>query len=222
MQQNEMIRILVVDDHPFVLEGIRSCLGSREGIELVGEATNGKEAVEMAARLSPDVVVMDISMPLMDGLEATRFLRKAAPAAKVLILTVHDQSELAGPIIESGARGYLSKNSPPAELVRAIQSVHRGETYFRPMLTDDQWRKHVGLSNGSASRTATLSLREREVLTLIADGHSNKEAASLLGVSVRTIEKHRERIMDKLKLHSVVALTKYAIAHHMVQVDCQR
>jgi DNA-binding NarL/FixJ family response regulator len=202
-----------------VREGIRSWLLAFEQIEVVGEAVNGKDAVEKAAECHPSVVVMDISMPVMNGLEATRHLRKSHPECKVLILTIHDSKEFSTQIIEAGALGYLSKNSAPTELVRAIEAVHRGDTHFAAHMTDAFLKEYVANSGRPKPvQEPELSMREREVLTLIADGFSNKEAAGLLGVSVRTIEKHRERIMDKLKLHSVVELTKYAIANDMVQL----
>lgn len=220
MQENDKIKVLLVDDHPFVLEGIRSCLLARDEFEIVGEAANGREAVEKTQTLQPAVVVMDITMPVMNGLDATRHLRRSVPNAKVLILSVHEKREFTSQIIEAGARGYVSKNASPTELMRAIKLVHVGETFFTPTMTDAFLKDYVQ-SGGipKITKTPDLSLREREVLTLIAEGFSNKEAASVLGVSVRTVEKHRERIMDKLDLHSVVELTKYAIANQMVQVN---
>jgi len=220
MAETEKIKVLLVDDHPFVLEGIRSCLLARSEFEVVGEAATGKDAIDKTLALHPSVVVMDISMPLMNGLEATRHLRKSCPEARVLILTVHEKREFTSQIIEAGARGYVSKNSSPSELVRAIKAVHLGETFFTPTMTEAFLKDYVeNAGRPKAAKTPELSLREREVLTLIAEGFSNKEAASVLGVSVRTVEKHRERIMDKLSLHSVVELTKYAIVNQMVQVS---
>jgi len=220
MAETKKIKVLLVDDHPFVLEGIRSCLLARSEFEVVGEAAMGKDAIDKTLALHPSVVVMDISMPLMNGLEATRHLRKSCPEVKVLILTVHEKREFTSQIIEVGARGYVSKNSSPSELVRAIKAVHRGETFFTPTMTEAFLKDYVeNAGRPKAAKTPELSLREREVLTLIAEGFSNKEAASVLGVSVRTVEKHRERIMDKLSLHSVVELTKYAIVNQMVQVS---
>jgi DNA-binding NarL/FixJ family response regulator len=219
MKDDSKIRVLLVDDHPFVLEGIRSCLATREGFEIVGEAANGKEAIEKSKELNPSVIIMDITMPVMNGLEATRHLRKSLPDVKVLILTVHEKREFTTQIIESGARGYVSKNSSPSELMRAIECVHRGETVFTQNMTEAFLKDYVeNAGKPKPLKSPELSLREREVLTLIAEGFSNKEAASLLGVSVRTVEKHRERIMDKLNLHSVVELTKYAISNQLVQV----
>jgi two-component system, NarL family, nitrate/nitrite response regulator NarL len=218
----QKIKVLLVDDHPFVLEGIRSYLLTLEEFEVVGEASNGKEAVEKAQALHPAVVVMDITMPVMNGLEATRFLALSCPDVKVLILSVHEKREFTSQIIEAGARGYVSKNASPAELVRAIKTVHSGETFFAAPLTAAFLREYIeSAGRPKAARATEISSREREVLTLIAEGFSNKETAHVLGVSVRTVEKHRERIMDKLDLHSVVELTKYAIANQLVHVGAQ-
>jgi two-component system, NarL family, nitrate/nitrite response regulator NarL len=217
----QKIKVLLVDDHPFVLEGIRSCLASREQIEVVGEANNGQTAVEMAVRLLPDVVVMDITMPIMNGLEATSHLRRLAPNAKVLILSMHQTREFASEVVAVGARGYLSKNTSPAELVKAIETIAGGETYYSANLAKAFLKDFIANDGKPKPFTAKteLTLREREVVTLIATGLCNKEAASQLNVSVRTIEKHRERIMHKLELHGAVELTRYAIAHQLVQVD---
>jgi two-component system, NarL family, nitrate/nitrite response regulator NarL len=220
MEQKARIKVLLVDDHPFVLEGIRSCLASRPQFEVVGEAANGQEAIEKSKELAPQVVIMDISMPVMNGLEATRFLRKAAPEAKVLILSMHEKREFTSQIIESGARGYISKNTSPSELVRAIESVCQGDTFFSPNIAESFLRDFVeGAGKPKSSPAVQLSLREREVLTLVAEGFSNKQTADLLAVSVRTVEKHRERIMTKLNLHNIVDLTKYAIANQIVRVN---
>jgi DNA-binding NarL/FixJ family response regulator len=220
VQPKPKVRILLVDDHPFVLEGIRSCLAARPDLEVVGEVANGREAIEKAEALQPDIIVMDISMPQMNGLEATRQLRQQLPHIRVLVLTVHEKREFTTQIVQSGACGYVSKNSSPAELLRAIETIHRGETYFSSLGASASAGNHVdNAGKADGLKSAELSLRENEVLTLIAEGYCNKEVASILGISVRTVEKHRERIMDKLDLHSVVELTKYAIARHMVQVD---
>jgi two-component system, NarL family, nitrate/nitrite response regulator NarL len=212
------IKILLVDDHPFLREGIRSYLSSQDHFEIVGEVGNGHEAIVESQKLHPDVVVMDISMPVMNGLEATRYLRKYLPTAKVLILSMHEQEEFTTQIIEAGARGYLPKNCDPDALITAIECVHAGETFFTGKITETFIRSYVQMAGKPHLTDHDLSLRERQVLTLIAEGLSSKEAASLLGISVRTVEKHRERIMSKLKLHSVVELTKYAIAKQMIQV----
>lgn len=214
------IKVLLVDDHPFVLQGIRTCLAAREQFEIVGEASSGAEAVQKAAELAPSVIIMDISMPGMNGLEATRQLRRAVPDSKVLILSIHEGGGYSSEVFRAGAHGYISKSTSPLELIRAVETLHRGETFFDPRFTQSLLKEQLDTAGDPEScRIAPLSLREREVLTLVAEGYSNKEAAGVLGVSVRTVEKHRERIMDKLSLHSVVELTKYAIANHLVQVN---
>jgi DNA-binding NarL/FixJ family response regulator len=218
-QEIGTIRVLLVDDHPFILAGIRSCLTPHERFAIVGEAANGKEAIEKAREQCPHVIIMDISMPVMGGLEATQHLRQTMPDAKVLMLTMYEERELISQIVESGAQGYVSKGSCPLELVRAIEAVHQGQAFFSAPLTEKFPNNQMEGDKTSALKHFELSLREREVLTLIAEGFSNKEAASRLGVSVRTVEKHRERIMTKLDLHSIVELTKFAIANRMVQVN---
>jgi two-component system, NarL family, nitrate/nitrite response regulator NarL len=218
--QKPKIRIILVDDHPFVREGIRACLASRPDLEVVGEVANGAEALEQAKALEPDVIIMDISMPQMNGLEATRQLRQQLPHIRILVLTMHEKREFTTQIIQSGACGYVSKNSSPAELIRAIETVYRGETYFSSLMAGAFIRSYVENAGKLDNlKSNELSLRENEVLTLIAEGYCNKEVGNVLGISVRTVEKHRERIMDKLNLHSVVELTKYAISKHMVEVE---
>ncbi len=181
MTAKQTIKVLLVDDHPFILEGLRSFLRKQENIELVGEAATGQEAIEKAKVLYPSVVIMDISMPGMNGVDATKQLRTAVPDAKVLALTVHEKGELFSQIIQAGARGYVSKNSPPSELVRAVEAVHRGETFFRSEIT------RVLESAGKRKMTNgdKLSMRECEVLAYVAAGFSNEETSSYLGISVR-------------------------------------
>jgi DNA-binding NarL/FixJ family response regulator len=217
--ENAKIRILLVDDHPFVLEGIRTCLSTQPRFEIVGQALNGEEAVEKSKALRPHVVVMDISMPVMNGLEAARYLRRILPGIRILMLTMHPEEECTSEIIEAGACGFVAKSAPPEELARAIESVHGGQTFFSPECTSAYLKGYVqNAGKEGPGQPPQLSLRERQVLTLIAEGLSNKQAASRLGISVRTVEKHRERIMAKLNLHSVVELTKYAIMRQMIQL----
>ncbi len=214
------IKLLLVDDHPIVLEGIKSHLAAQDDLEVVGEAATGQEAIAKARHLRPDVILMDISMPLMNGIEAMNTLRRQVPKAKVLALTMHENREYIRQMVQLGARGYLLKDTSPAELVRAIKLVHAGEVFFSPgasrVLLDEMVSPQE--KKGQLPTPAALSDREREVLVLIAEGHGNKAIANRLGIGVRTIETHRERIMRKLGIHSIAGLTRYAIANEMVKL----
>jgi DNA-binding NarL/FixJ family response regulator len=211
------IRILVVDDHPIVRRGIHACLAARDNIEIVGEAGDGREGVRKARELQPDIVLMDINMPQMNGLAVTEYLRRELPKVNVLILSMHSNTEYVLRIIQSGARGYILKEAPVDELVRAIETVHRGEAYFSSDVARVALTQFVrGNSDGPAVNQ--LTHREREVLTQIAEGLSNKEIACKLGVGVRTVETHRERIMRKLDIHNVAGLTRFAISKGLVSV----
>lgn len=206
------IRILLVDDHPIVREGLKSHLATHDEVLVVGEAADGKEAMAKAKELSPDVVIMDISLPDMNGLEATRKLQSAVPTAKVLILTMHEDRNYIIESVRAGARGYVLKDASPEELLCAIESVHSGGAFFQSSVSDVL----LDLCSNDQERprkpsTSDLTPREQEVLALIAEGDSNKEIASKLFVSVRTVECHREHIMRKLNIHSTAGLTKYAI-----------
>ena len=214
------IKLLLVDDHPIVLDGIKSHLCAQPDFEVVGDAANGQDALRKAKLTLPDVVLMDISMPHMNGLEAMTNLRKQVPNAKVLILTMHDSKEYIAQVVRSGARGYLLKDSAPAELVGAIKAVHAGEVYFSPSVSKVLIEEMADGNKRSLDAPAPppLTDREREVLSLIAEGLLNKQIADRLGIGVRTIETHRERIMRKLDIHTVAGLTKYAIARGMTSM----
>lgn len=214
----QKIKILVADDHPVVRKGLQSCLARQERLRVVGEASDGEEALEKALELAPDVVLLDISMPRKDGLTVTGALRKAAPQIKVLILSVHSNKEYLFRIIQAGAHGYVSKEASPEELLRAIESVHNGETFFTPEIAQAALSQLVN-NGGKKDPFAQLTGREREVLILIAQGQSNKEIANQLGIGVRTIETHRERIMRRLDIHSVAGLTKFAIANGLISLE---
>lgn len=211
------IKVLLVDDHPVVRKGLHSCLANRDNLKIVGEACNGTEALQKVKELDPDVVLMDINMPGMDGLEVTETLRKDSPRTRVLVLSVHDTREYVMRIVKAGARGYVLKDTPPEELVRAIETVNAGEAYFSPSVARIALNQYVAESDSNSPLTR-LSEREREVLVQIAEGKSNKEIASHLNIGVRTVETHRERIMRKLDIHSVAGLTKFAIANGMVSL----
>lgn len=212
------IKVLIVDDHPVVRKGLQSCLARQDRLKVVGEAVDGEEALTRSRELQPDVVLMDISMPKMNGLAVTEILRKESPATKVLILSVHNNKEYIFRIIQAGAHGYVSKEASPEELLEAIESVFEGESFFTPDIAQAALNQIVN-NGGKEGPFASLTGREREVLILIAEGQSNKEIANHLGIGVRTIETHRERIMRRLNIHSVAGLTKYAIANGMIALE---
>jgi len=216
LRMNPPIRILLADDHPVVRKGIGSCLSRKPNLQIIAEAGDGQEALKKAKELRPDVVVMDIDMPNMNGLAVTEALRKEAPQIKVLILSMHGSSEYVMRIIQSGAKGFVLKNASPDELIKAIETVQSGEAFFSPDAAKAALNHFVRGNNSGGVDGELLTSREREVLIQIADGLSNKEIASRLGVGVRTVETHRERIMRKLNIHSVAGLTKFAIAQGYV------
>lgn len=210
------IRVLLVDDHPVVRKGLGYCLGQCRGVAVVGEAAEGAEALRKTRELNPDVVLMDLDMPGMDGLAATEALRRELPGIPVLALSMHSHSEYVLRILRSGARGYVLKSAKPEELLAAIQAICSGQTYFSPEVARSALHQFV--SGGEGPHRAQLSQREREVLIAIAEGLSNKEIASRLNVGVRTVETHRERIMRKLDIHSVAGLTKFAIQKGLIEL----
>lgn len=212
------IKVLIVDDHPVVRKGLWSCLSTKENLKIVGEAVDGDDAIRKVRELAPDIVLMDLYMPKRDGLEVTDVLRKEAPQVKVIILSMQGTRDYVLRIIKAGARGYMLKDAPPDELVRAIESVQVGEAFFSPPVAQIALNQYVTESD-KADPLSKLSEREREVLALIAEGKSNKEIAVHLGIGVRTTETHRERIMRKLDIHSVAGLTKFAIAHGIVSLE---
>jgi DNA-binding NarL/FixJ family response regulator len=216
--KKQIIKVLVADDHPVVRKGLQTLLARQGHLRIVGEAADGDEALRKARELSPDVVLMDISMPGMNGLAVTEVLRKEAPEMKVLILSVHSNKDYIFRVIQAGAHGYVSKEAPPEELLRAIESVSAGEPHFSEDIARAALNEFVS-SGGKKEPFAQLTIREREVLVQIAEGKSNKEIADRLGIGVRTIETHRERIMRRLSIHSVAGLTKYAIANGLISLE---
>jgi two-component system nitrate/nitrite response regulator NarL len=214
------IKVLLASDDPFVLEGIKSCLQDKHPFEIVGEAASGLEAIAKTKKLKPDVVVMDIPIPIMDRLEWIRRLRETCPAVKVLVLTVRASRQVIGQIVQSGAHAYVSKNASPAELIRAIESLHRGEVVFPPDVAETFFRDYVQSKGRSFKpRSQRISDRERQVLSLIVDGFSSKEIAPRLHISMRTVQKHREKIMEKLGVHKATELVKVAIARNLVHFE---
>jgi two-component system nitrate/nitrite response regulator NarL len=216
--KKQIIKVLVADDHPVVRKGLQLLLARQGHLRLVGEACDGDEALRKTRELKPDVVLMDISMPGMNGLAVTEVLRKELPQIKVLILSVHKNKDYIFRVIQAGAHGYVSKEAPPEEVLRAIESVQAGEPFFSEDIARAALNEFIS-SGGKKEPFAHLTSREREVLVLIAEGQSNKEIATGLGIGVRTIETHRERIMRRLGIHSVAGLTKYAIANGLISLE---
>lgn len=207
------IRILLADDHKLVRQGFRLILMSQEDMDVVGETGSGKEAVELARELKPDVVVMDVTMPELNGIEATRRIRETSPHVRVLALSVHRESVYVREIIRAGAEGYLLKESADTDLLAAVRAVAEGNSYLSPEISGailKDFRKHV------TNPIDLLTSREREVLQLIAEGKTNKDIATALNLSVYTVDGHRARIMDKLNLHSVGELVRFAVRHGLV------
>ena len=206
-------RILLVDDHAVVRQGFRMILGAQADMEIVGEAGNGREAVTMSEQLKPDVVVMDVAMPELNGIEATRRVTEANPHTRVLALSMHTDSVYVREILRAGARGYLLKDSVDVDLLAAVRAVAKGEGYLSPGVSDtvlSDYRKHV------TDPLDLLSSREREVLQLIAEGKTNKDIATLLNLSVYTVDAHRGRIMEKLNLHSTSELVRFAVRKGLI------
>jgi len=212
------LRILIVDDHAVVRRGVRSLLESQAGWEVSGEASTGREAVDMARRQQPDVVVMDLSLPELNGLDATRQILKESPRSEIVVLTMHHSEELARDVLQAGARGYVLKSDADQNLIAAVNSLRDHKPFLSSRVTEfvlDDYLRRTDTADAVARECITA--REREIIQLLAEGKSNKETASTLGVSVKTIEAHRANIMRKLRLRSVTDLVRYAIRNQIVQ-----
>lgn len=208
-----MIRILLADDHALVRQGFRMILEAQKDMQIVGQAGNGREAVELAEKLHPDVVIMDVAMPELNGIEATRRLAASSPRTRVLALSMHKDSVYVREILRAGARGFLLKDSGDADLVAAVRAVAKGEGYLSPAVSDavlTDYRRHV------TDPIDLLTSREREVLQMIAEGKTNKEIATALNLSVYTVEAHRGRLMEKLNLHSTGELVRFALRNGLI------
>ncbi len=209
----QKIRVVVVDDHTIVRDGICALLALSGDIEVVGEATNGMEALEVVRKLMPDVVLMDIAMPIMGGLEATRRICKEFPGTKVLILTQYDDSEYVFPAIEAGAYGFISKKAASSELTSGIRAIHHGDSFLSPsvarLLVED-YQRGAGLKR-THDPYERLTNREREILKLLAEGHTAQEIAEMLVISRKTVEGHKTNLMAKLDIHNRVDLVRYAM-----------
>jgi two-component system response regulator NreC len=213
------IRILLADDHTILREGIRSLLEAEPDMTVIGEAEDGHSAVRMACELGPDVVLMDIAMPLLNGLEATRQIRRTRPQIKVLILTMHENEEYIRQVLAYGAMGYILKDAAARDLLGAIRAVQRGEAVLSPAVTRLVIEDYLLWGDLNAAQiTNGLSPREQEVLQLIAEGYTNKQIAEILCISIKTVQSHRANIMDKLDLHDRSDLVKYAIRKKIIEI----
>ncbi len=214
-----LLRILIADDHEVARKGIRSLIESHAGWEVCGEARDGREAVECATKLKPDVLLLDIGMPNLNGLDATRQILAIIPDARILILTVHDSEQVVREVLAAGARGFLLKSDAGRDLVAAVEALQLRRTFFTSsvaqMMLEGYLRPH---EENDASGQCVLTPREREVIQLVAEGKTTKEVATALSLSVKTAETHRTNLMRKLDLHSVAALTLYAVRNGIVQI----
>ena len=218
MTGSEKMGVLIAEDHTLIREGLRSLLSSHPDLEVIGEAADGREAIQQAEKLSPALMLMDLSMPRMGGVEAIREIKKKWPKIKILALTVNDSEEYVLAALQAGADGYILKDSTRAELVQAIQNVLAGKRVLSPSISEKVIEGYLTGKKAESIQTPwdTLTNREREVLKLIGEGNKSKEIADYLCISLHTVEKHRSNLMEKLNLHSVSALTSYAIEKGMV------
>ena len=214
-----MTRVLLADDHKILRQGLRTLLEQEKDIQVVGEADNGRSSVKLSGELAPDVVIMDVAMPDLNGIDATRRIAEAEPRTRVLALSMHSDGRYVKGMLQAGARGYILKDCAAEELTHAIRTVMAGQVYVSPGVTGAIVNDYVRQLS-AADGPATLTRREREVLQLLAEGGSTANIAAGLHLSVKTIETHRKRIMDKLGLHSIAELTKYAIREGITTVDC--
>jgi DNA-binding NarL/FixJ family response regulator len=218
------ITVLLAEDHMIVREGFRKMLELEDDFEVVGEAPDGRRAVVLAKKFRPEVVLMDIAMPLLNGLEATRQVLKAVPATKVIILSAHSDDAYVKNATDSGAMGFLLKQTSAHDVCRAIREVQKGKTFFSPSISkrrDHQNNKSTGHAGQLKGKISELTSREMEVLQLIAEGKANKETASELGIGIKTVEKHREHLMEKLNIHDTASLTRHAISAGIIESSVQ-
>ena len=214
------VRIVIADDHEIVRRGLRSLLEAVAGWEVVAEASSGREALEKVQELHPNVAILDVGMPVMNGLEATRSIVKASPQTQVLILTMHETEQMVRDVLDAGARGYVLKSDAGRDLVSAVDALLQHRTFFSPRVSDMLLAAYLEGADrplsGAAQRNR-LTAREREIVQLLAEGKSNKEVAATLNISVKTAETHRTNIMNKLDLHSISELVRYAVRNNIVE-----
>jgi DNA-binding NarL/FixJ family response regulator len=211
------LRILVADDHHIVRTGLRTLLETKRGWQVCAEASNGREAVEKAGKLKPDVAVLDIGMPLLNGIEATRQILKVSPQTEVLILTMHDSELMIQGVLEAGARGYILKDDADRNLLAAVEALRLHKPYFSTRVSAAAPKTALTSGEGSTRTRRRLTPREREILQLLAEGKGNKEIAEFLSISVKTAETHRANIMLKLNFHSITELVRYAVRNQIIQ-----
>jgi DNA-binding NarL/FixJ family response regulator len=219
------ITVVLADDHVMVRQGFKSLLADEPDIDVVAEASNGRQAVQLAQELRPDVVVMDIAMPLLNGFEATCQIMSDAIPSRVLILSAYDDDEYVHQLTEAGVSGYLIKQTAGSDLIKAVREIAKGNAFFSPSVL----KRLLELYSKSSTKGRTfrramgqLTSREHVVLQMVAEGHVNRQIASTLGLSVKTVEKHRQQLMDKLDIHDIAGLTRYAIAHGVVETAGQQ
>src|SRR5437899_3586519 len=217
------ITVLLADDHTVVREGLKLLLNSAEDVEVVGEVENGRQAVQMAKKLHPDVVVLDLVMPVLNGVEAARQITRDVAGTRVLVLSSYSDDERVQKLIEDGATGYLVKQAAANDLLKAIREAKKGNAYFSPSISKrllDQCRDSIARGGAPVKRkTNTLTSREAEVLQLIAEGYANKQIAAELTISIKTVEKHRQQVMNKLNIHDVAGLTRHAISKGIIETN---
>lgn len=215
-----MIKIIIADDHKLLIDGLLTLLEKQKHMKVVSVAKDGLEAVEMVKQFLPDIILLDISMPQLNGIDAAQKIVRDIPETKIIMLSMHADRRFVEESIRIGARGYILKESAANEVIKAIEEVQKGELFFSQIVHDQVLHDYVEWIKESDNQSySPLSLREREVLQLVAEGNSTKEVATILNVSVKTIESHRKQIMDKLDLHSIAELTKYAIREGLTQLD---
>jgi DNA-binding NarL/FixJ family response regulator len=211
---------LIADDHRIVREGLQSLVEKENDLEVIGMADNGRQALTLIRRLKPDVVIMDIAMPELNGIDATRQIADEVPGVKVIALSMHSEKQFVEGMLRAGAAGYLLKESAFEELIKALRIVCAGKKYLSPDVTDIVLRDYLSPADENNNAQAPdLTLREREVLQLVAEGRATKEIAERLNISIKTVESHRRNIMDKLDLHTVAELTKYAVRHGLTSIE---
>lgn len=225
MHEANKITVLLADDHTVIREGLKMMLESAGDIKVVGEAENGQQAIQMTKRLAPNVLLLDLAMPLMNGMEVTRQIVRECPSTKVLVLSTYSDDDFVHQVIQDGAKGYLVKQSAGQDLLKAVREANKGNTFFSPSISSRlqaQTSKNFAQSGSKKREGPRLTSRETEVLELIAEGYANKQIADELKISIKTVEKHRQQMMSKLNIHEVASLTRYALSKGLIRSKNQK